>query len=338
MRKIQTRVLPHDWLQQVIDFDVGSSTLSRNTKVIARRLIDFIKEEEDDSLLNPLALALVLYISFEKEFFTGFYDSVPVELINEGMNETKGEKGFNFTRRLHSVFVEFLIYKRLNSNGYKLIKIARTRGSCDLEMEKNNSNYNFEIKFKESEDIFKSRLFDIIDGMSLLDEYSFLRGETYEIKMKSKNIDHNTQKEILIDIKEFLVNKKDIYAGKHINIFNAKKRRKATRDIIKVSNYLSSLHISQELTEESAISELIQKMLIDNNGHITKLIKKSKSVDNFNGCLVWDVPFHNDIDCENIQSAFKKLELDFNLYIFIGGIAKVDCDFLLENNSIRKLM
>jgi hypothetical protein len=75
-------------------------------------------------------------------------------------------------------------------------------------------------------------------------------------------------------------------------------------------------------------------MLIDNNGHITKLVDKSKSVENFNGCLVLDVPFHNDIDCENIKRAFKKLKLDFNLYVFIGGITKIDCDFLLENNSV----
>ncbi len=329
MRTIQTKVLPHDWFQEVSDFDVGSSILSRNAKVIASRLIQFIKEEKKNSLLNPLAKALILYVVFGKKFLTRFYDSVPAELINDGMNETKGDKGFNFTRKLHSVFVEFIIYKKLDSNGFKFKNIARTSGSCDLVMEKNNRDYNFEVKFKESKDIFKSRLFDNIDGMSLLDEYSFLRGETYDIQVNSQNIDDKIQKEVLIDLENFIVNKKDVYNGKHIDIFNVKNRRKATRDIKKVSEYIYSLRISQELTAENAISELIQKMLIDNNGHITKLVNKSKRIANFNGCLVWDVPFHNDIDCESAKTAFKSLKLDFNLYVFIGGVLKVDCDFFI---------
>jgi len=338
MRIIQTKVLPHNWLQQVSNFDVGSSILSRNTKVIANRLIEFIKVEEGESLLNPLARSLVLFVVFEKKFLTGFYDSVPEKLINDGMNEIKGEKGFNFSRKLHSVFIEFLIYKELSSNGFKFKNSARTRGACDLVMEKNNKVYNFEVKFKESKDVFKSRLFDSIDGMSLLDEYSFLRGETYEVQVKSENIDDKIQKEVLMDIKNFIVNKEEVHIGKHIDVFNTKRRRTYTRDVSRIGEYINSLQISKKLTSESEISELIQQILIDNNGHITKLINKSKGIDNFNGCLVWDVPFHNDIDCDSIKSDFKKLTLDFNLYVFIGGIAKVNCNFLLKNNSVEILM
>ncbi len=337
MRVIQTKSLPQNWLQQVSDFNVNLSNFSINTKVIARRLIEFIKEEQNDSLLNPLARSLILYAVFNKKFFTEHYDCVPEKLINDGMNETKGEKGFNFTRKLHSVFIELLIYIQLNDNGFKFNNISRSNGSCDLLMKKNSKDYNFEVKFKESKDVFKSRLFDYIEGMSLLDEYSFLRGETYEIQVKSKNISYKIEKEILIDIKDFIEEKKDIYNGKHINIFNVKNRKNATRDINEVNNYCNSLLISQELTDENAVSELIQKMLIDNNGHITKLENKSKNIANFNGCLVWDIPFHNDIDCECIKSAFKKLKLRFDLYVFIGGIAKVGCNFCLKNNRIIDL-
>lgn len=334
MRIIQTKSLPQDWFRQVIGFDVGSSILSRNTKIIASRLIEFIKEDGNDSLLNPLARSLVLYIVFGKKFFTEFYDSVPVELIYDGMNETKGEKGFNFTRKLHSVFVEFLIYKKLNSNGFTYKNIARTRGSCDLVMEKNNKDYNFEVKFKESKDVFKSRLLDNIEGMSLLDEYSFLRGEAYEVFVKSQNIDDKIQKEILGDIKDFLVNKKEIHRGKHVDIFNARKRQIVIRDVVQASEYINTLHISQELTDEDTVYELIQKMFIEKNGHITKLVKKSKCIENFTGCLVWDVPFHNDIDFENIKDAFNRLRLGFNLYVFIGGIAKTEYDFLVVKSSM----
>ncbi|NRB65486.1 MAG: hypothetical protein HRU40_21130 [Saprospiraceae bacterium] len=334
MRIIQTKVLPNDWLQKVSCFDVGTSTLSRNTKVIANRLIEFIIEERNYSLLNPSARSLALHVVFGKNFFTGFYDRLPVELIEEGINETKGVKGFNFTRKLHSVFVEFIIYKKLYSNGFNLKNITRTRGSCDLVMEKHNKDYNFEVKFKESKDVFKSRLFDNIDGMSLLDEYGFLRGEIYDIQVKSQNIDDRKQKEVLDDIKCFIENKKDQYIGKHIDIFNLKYRRKVSRDIKKVSECLTSLHISQELTDEDTVYKLIQNIFIEDNGHITKLIKKSKTIENFNGCLVWDIPFHNDINLENIKNAFNRLKLGFNLYVFIGGRAKAENYFIVEKHSL----
>ena len=98
-----------------------------------------------------------------------------------------------------------LIYIKLNSYGFILNETVRSSGSCDLVMEKDNKNYNFEVKFKESKDTFKSRLLDIIDGMSLLNENSFLRGKTYEVFIKSDNVDYKIQEEILTDIKNFLV-------------------------------------------------------------------------------------------------------------------------------------
>jgi len=119
MKKIQTKVLPQDWLQKVSDFDVDSSGFSINTKIIANRLIEFIKEEINSSLLNPLAKSLVLHIVFGNIFFTELYDSVPVELIKAGIGETEEAKGFEFTKKFHSVFIEFIAYKKLNSKGYE---------------------------------------------------------------------------------------------------------------------------------------------------------------------------------------------------------------------------
>jgi len=90
--------------------------------------------------------------------------------------------------------------------------------------------------------------------------------------------------------------------------------------------------ISQELTNEDAISELIQKILMG-TGPIAKLERKSRRISNFNGCLFWSIPFHKNIDCESINNAFKKLKLEFNLYVFIGGVAKVDCEFFIEKQK-----
>jgi len=332
MRIIQTKALPNDWLQKVSCFDVGNSTWNSNTKVIASRLVEFIIKEENDSLLNPLARELALHVVFGKKFFTEFYDELPVKLIEEGINETKGERGFDFTRKLHSVFIEFLVCNRLISKGFNPKNNKRTSGSCDLVMKKNNKDYNFEVKFKESKDVLKSRLFDNIDGMSLLDEYKFLRGKTYDIRVNSQNIDYKKQREVLEDIKKFLKDKKDCYKGKHIDVFNIKNKRKVSRDIFNVSECLSSSYISQELKDEVTVYNKIQKIFIENNGHITKLSEKSNAIENFNGCLVWDIPFHNDIDLENIKNAFNRLRLDFNLYVFIGGIAKTESEFMVESS------
>lgn len=326
MRTMQTKFLPYNWLEQVNNFDIKKSNFSKNNEIIANTLINYIRKEKNDSLLNPLATLLISNIVLKREFLTE-YDNLPLSLIEDGMLETEGARGVNFSRKLHSVFIEFLTYMKLEDRGYKLRNIRRTSGACDLPMEKNSKNYNFEVKFKESTDIFQSRLLDGIDGMSLLDEYIFLRGKTFELHVKSEDVNYDIQNEILNEIKCFLQQKEDLYEGQHIDIFEISKRNELTRDIEKVNKYIQSLEISQDLTEVDGISELIKKIFIDKNGHITKLSKKSKSINDFYGCLVWSFPFHNDINCENVKIAFGKLNLDFDLYIFISGIAKTECNF-----------
>ncbi len=212
MRTMQTNSLPTNWLKQVNNFDIQKSSFSKNNKIIASTLIDYIRKEKNNSILNLLARLLVSNIILKRDFLTK-YDNLPLSLIEDGMLEIKGEKGINFSRKLHSVFIEFLTYMKLESYGYKLRNIRRTSGACDLQMEKNSKNYNFEVKFKESKDIFQSRLLDSIDGMSLLDEYIFLRGKTFELHVKSENINYSIQNKILNEIKCFLQQKEDLYKG-----------------------------------------------------------------------------------------------------------------------------
>ena len=228
---------------------------------------------------------------------TKMYDNVPTILIKECLEETNGERGLNLTRKLHSIFVEFMVYQRLITDGFQMVDFNRTQGSCDLIMAKNSKTYNFEVKFKESIDISRSRLFDYIDGMSFLEENSFLRGNNFEIYLKTEKPNYQEQKKILNEINKFIEGKNDIYEGDHIAIFPPNKRREAiSRDILKVSKYLNSLHVSNELTETKYIGELVKKIFIDNNGHITKMINKSKRIDNFKGFLVWSIPCHKEID------------------------------------------
>ncbi len=253
---------------------------------------------------------------------------MPVQLIENGFNEINNEKGIHLDRKLHSLFVEFITYQDLYRQGYKITEFTREEGSCDLVMNKDNKIFNFEVKFKESEDIGISRLYDYIDGYSLLEENEFLRGKTFEINLKVDNLNYSNLRAILDDIDIFISKKEDIYDGQNLRIFDSKKRNELNRDINQVAQCLSNFHI-QTIDD---VDSLINKILIENNGHLTKLINKSKKYnieDNFTGCLVWSIPFHMDIDNDKIEQAFEKINLDFDLFVYTGGIEKEESNFFV---------
>jgi len=158
-------------------------------------------------------------------------------------------------------------------------------------MNKDNKTFNFEVKFKESEDVGKSRLYDYIDGYSLLEENEFLRGKTFEINLKIDDLTYSNIKDIYNEINVFISEKKDIYDGQNLQIFDSK----TNRDINQVTQCLNNFHI-QTIDD---VDTLVCNIFIKNNGHLRKLRKKSKrykAEDNFIGCLVWSIPFHMDID------------------------------------------
>ena len=69
---------------------------------------------------------------------------------------------------------------------------------------------------------------------------------------------------------------------------------------------------------------------------MTKLINKSKKYnpeDNFTGCLVWSIPFHMDIDNDKIKQAFERINLDFDLFVYTGGVAKDEFNFFVPKNK-----
>jgi len=331
MRAIQTRKLPLNWLKTIQKFDIVSSNLSKNNKIIATYLIPIILEENEKSLANSLYSYLIEYIIFKKEFLK-HYNNLPEQLIEDGFDEIKNEKGINLDRKLHSLFVEFITYQDLYKKGYKITSFSREKGSCDLIMKKNSEIFNFEVKFKESKDIGISRLYDYIDGYSLLKENHFLRNKTFEINLKVDNLTYDNIKNILNEIDIFIKQKQNIYDGKFIQIFESSKRFKLNRDINQVAQYLSNLHIQ---TIDS-VDGLVNQIFIENNGHLTKLINKSKKYkpeDNFIGCLVWSIPFHMDIDKDRIKSAFEKINLDFDLFVYTGGIEKDEFNFFIPKKK-----
>lgn len=317
MRAIQSKILPKNWLELVENFDINQSNLSENNKIIATYLMPIILEKREKSLNNLLPRLFIEFIVFKIDFLE-HYDNLPSKLIEAAFGEIKNERRLNLDRKLHSLFVEFIIYQDLYKQGYKIVDSTRTEGSCDLVMSKNNKTYNFEVKYKESPDVAESRLYNYIEGYSLIQENEFLRGRTFEINLKVNSLNYSNLQSVLDEIDIFIFKKEDIYDGQNLQIFDSKKRSQLNRGTNQVAQHLNSSLIQ---TIDN-IDSLIDKILIENNGHLTKLINKSKNYnleDNFTGCLVWSIPFHMKIDNNKIKQAFEKINLDFDLFVYTGG-------------------
>ncbi len=333
MRAIQFKVLPENWLELVQNFDINKSNLSDNNKIIATYLMPIILEEKEKSLNNSLLRILVKFIVFKIDFLK-HYDNLPSKLIKDAFDEIKNERGINLDRKLHSLFIEFITYQDLYKKGYEIINSTRVKGSCDLVMCKDDKTYNFEVKYKESPDVGKSRLYDYIDGYSLLEENEYLRGKIFEINLKVHNLNYINLQAILDEIDIFIDKQEDIYDGQYLQIFDSKKRGKLNRDINQADKYLNNF-VMETIDD---VDSLISKIFIENNGHLTKLINKSKKYnpeDNFTGCLVWSIPFHMEIDNDRIQNAFKKIDLDFDLCVYVGGILRDEFNFFIAKSTVE---
>lgn len=75
-RILQPRSLPADWLEQVLKFDLKD--LSANEKIIADKLISYIKEHKAKSLHDQLVRKFIWRVIKGSEFLP-YYDSIPTE-------------------------------------------------------------------------------------------------------------------------------------------------------------------------------------------------------------------------------------------------------------------
>ena len=321
MKAIQTRVLPENWLKLVGRFDIENSNLSEGEKIIAANLKPLIEAEKTKSLINSLLRKYIEYIVFKKNNFLSYYKNLPSELIQSAFDaEVKKDRGIHLARKLHSLFIEFLTYQDLQKKGYVITSFERKDGSCDLIMSKDNKTYNFEVKFKESTDIGMSRLYDCIDGSSLLQENGFLRGKTFKIDLKVDNLNYDNMPAVLNEVDLFIDKKVNIFNGEYLHFYctniEAKKRTKS-RDINKVAESFGEIGVRRE----DDVDALINKIFLGRDAHLTRLIKKSKNYtpeENFTGCLVWSIPLNLEIEKGKIKSAFQKLTLEFDLWVYVG--------------------
>lgn len=333
MRKIQSKTLPNDWLQRVECFDIDKSSLSESQKTISKYIQNYISTEKENSLSDSLSVIFIKYVIFNNNFLLN-YNDLPINLIENAMNELKGMNGLEFSKKLHSIFIEFMTYQKFYEFGYVIDTFNRHNGSCDLVMNKNSETFNIEVKFKENDDISISRLFDIIDGFSLLSQNGFVRDLFLEINLKVENI-NKYKTEIISEIGDFFQLQNDVYDGNYLQIFNSKKRNQLNRDINSNSLYISKFIISDGLEDLIHTKLMIKKLFIGNDRHITNLINKSPKHQNFIGCLSWAIPFHNSVDFKIIELAFRELlDLDFDLHIFISHMVDGEYHFVLKKTKV----
>lgn len=331
MRMIQNKVLPSDWVKKVEQFKIDESDLNDKNKIIAHALIGNIIEEKEKSLLNGLSKNLVFNILYGEELLPSKYDFLPFDLVKDAFDEMTGEKGINLSRKLHSIFVEFLTYLDLSNKGYTIAEFEREEGSCDLKLQKDGQIHNFEVKFKESKDIGMSRLYDYLDAYSLLNGNSFLRNKIFKITLKVKDLTYSNLKEILKEIDEFIERKEDSFYGELISISTLTETTRS-RDINQVTREIESMAINEVVDVDTLINDLF----IENNGHVTKLINKSQrpeNQNNFTGYLIWSIPFHMDIHYADIERAFNNLSLNFDLHVSVSGIGHEEFNFIVEKRD-----
>lgn len=332
MRRIQNKILPDNWVKQVEKFDIDNSDLNDKHKIIADSLIENIIIEKEKSLVDSLSKYLVFHILNGDEFLTSKYDLLPISLIKDCFDEINSEKGLNLSRKLHSIFIEFLTYLDLYDKGYEIAEFEREQGSCDLKLQKDGHIYNFEVKFKESKDIGISRLYEYLEGYSLLNKNSFLRDKLLNIILKVDYITDSNISNILNELDKFIEKKTNTFDGNFIYISNPLEKSSRSKDISQVYMEIESTRIKKETN----VDDLINQLFMGKGRHIDKLIKKSKKPqyrDNFTGYLVWSIPFHTEIDNSDIENAFNNLNLDFDLYVSVSGINHEKFNFIVEKKE-----
>ncbi|MBE0472516.1 MAG: hypothetical protein IBX55_23795 [Methyloprofundus sp.] len=327
-RILKSKRLFSDWIKQVKEFD--TSGFGENRQKIADLLKDYIASNPEQALQSSIIQSFVESVVWDKEFLVAEYDSLPSDLIDEFAREIGGAKGFKFTEKAHSFFVELLTAKFFIDSGYQVLSVRREQGDCDLKLLKDGVVYHFEVKFKESPDTKVTRIMDYVNGKILLGSADYLKGKKAKVTVINSSINYDALREIFDEFDRGIAGSQLQLSSEYINVefkddFGSHTAR--SRDINVVSQELASLSITH-YTEQDLVL-LICDLFINNNGHLTKLINKYERLLNqgcagkFSGVLVWSLPFNMDADVKDIENAFKTVcqfkGVKFDLYVFLSG-------------------
>ncbi len=246
---------------------------------------------------------------------------MPLRLTEVSLCELKSQKGIEFAKKFISLEVEFYACSYFTKQGFSYQDRNIENGACDLIMEKDRKSYNIEVKTKENDDILLSRLYNILEAYSYLKQFEFIRGKIILIEFKDEG-STNKYKDLchmLCDIEQFLEelkNNKMEFEGEVLYI-SCESHINKNRDIAKVKRLCCNSFIRNDFRYTKNIQEKIQKLFFIEDGHITKMNKKSENFTNFIGFLFWNIPFELEPYFENIEQCFYKIKNDikFNLYV-----------------------
>ncbi|CAN8138955.1 putative Restriction endonuclease [uncultured Thiomicrorhabdus sp.] len=325
---LKTNCLPPDWIAKVEEFD--TSGYGANRQKIADLLKGHIAHNPEQALQSSMIQIFVESVVCGKEFLVAQYDCLPSDLIDEFAREIGGAKGFKFTEKAHSFFVELLTAKFFIENGYQVLSAIREQGDCDLKLLKDDVEYHFEVKFKESPDTKVTRIMDYVNGKILFGSADYIKGKKAKVTVINSSINYDALREILEEFDRGIAGSQLQLSSEYINVefmddFGSHTAK--SRDINVVSQELASLFIVN-YTEQDLVL-LICDLFINNNGHLTKLINKHERclnegcAEKFSGVLVWSLPFNMDADVKDIENAFKTVcqfkGVKFDLHVFLTG-------------------
>ncbi len=338
---IQTQCFPQDWKTKVQSHDINH--LSSQTQFIIGLYKEQIDKQDKEALGDKRIVSFVNDLIFNNanllESTDKNWSKLPQDLVKDVTSEF-GDIGniWEFSKRHDSMFQEFSAYSKLLDEGYIWKTFKRSQGSCDLTMQKGGETYNIEVKFKESEDTFLSRIGMYLNGMSLLDDYAFIRGKKITVDLKRRKLDNSTRKEIIKETKLFLSKQELPFTGTYICIYEGyipPRNGPIIRD--KNGHYdnpLAGLIINETKNKED-VCVLIDKIFLRNDGHIDKMKKKFEKNPNFIGFLSWSHPFYDEISISEIEQCFMDLKLRFTLYVHIYGYGLNNFDVFLKIPSPR---
>jgi len=314
---IQSDKLPQNWQTRVKEYDI--SKLSNQTKFIVKLYKSQITKQGQEALTDSRIALFVQDLIDEAKILNEAdenWSKLPQELVEDVTSEFgKINDIWEFSKRDDSMFQEFFAYSKLLDEDFIWKNFTRTKGSCDLSMTKNHKDYFIEVKFKESENTFLSRITMYLNGMSLLNEYEFIRGKKITVNLKNQKLDNNTRIKIVDEVRNFLDNKEIDFDGQYIRIYEG---------LLPPSNTPYSEFIISKTNNREEVCTLISKIFLTKDGHIDTMKKKSKKYPNFIGFLSWSHPFYSNISISKIEQCFKKLNLEFELYVAIHGVLQND--------------
>lgn len=319
MITISKTVLPDDWLTKIETFDIDNSDLPEKLKPLSQKIKTYILNNGVDAVVSYFNRPFIKHVCLGEKWKLSYYEEIPLKLIKEVFNEVGSERGIHYDGKLYSLFSELNAYKNLVSQGYKYKDFERSSGSCDLVLEKDELEYNCEVKLKRSTDNHNTGIMYYITGKSLLFEYEELR-KLNKVYYNIVNVPdmYEDIKKMYHEIEIFCKNPTNPYKGEYIYLSSEKIKYNP-------QDYLIKQHT------ESSTQDFIEDILTGAQRHITKLAEKSITYERFIGYLSLQLPFHKEFEKSDLETGFNSLDIDFKLYVEVNGIGIEN--YVLEINQ-----